>query len=73
MQSSSVIICIKFENTVRMDIDGVQRYATPLLRDKNMPCLYAPKEAVLPQLRGIEKQLDKDRIWLQHTKRSWLN
>ncbi|XP_067233763.1 uncharacterized protein [Chanodichthys erythropterus] len=48
------------ENTVRVDIDGVQRYATPLLRIKNMPCLYATKEAVLPQLRGIEKRLDKD-------------
>lgn len=48
------------ESTVRVDIDGVQRYATPLLRVKNMPCLYAPKEAVLPQLRGIEKRLVKD-------------
>ncbi|KAL0169529.1 hypothetical protein M9458_034125 [Cirrhinus mrigala] len=48
------------ENTVRVEIDGVQRYATPLLRVKNMPCLYAPKEAVLPQLRGIEKRLERD-------------
>ncbi|KAL0195042.1 hypothetical protein M9458_008614, partial [Cirrhinus mrigala] len=48
------------ENTVRVEIDGVQRYATPLLRVKNMPRLYAPKEAVLPQLRGIEKRLERD-------------
>lgn len=45
---------------MRVDIDGVHRYATPLLRVKNMPRLYAPKEAVLPQLRGIEKRLERD-------------
>ncbi|XP_067274307.1 uncharacterized protein [Pseudorasbora parva] len=48
------------ENTVRVNIDGVQRYATPLLRVKNMPRLYARKEAVLPQLRGTEKRLERD-------------
>ncbi len=48
------------ENKVRVEIIGVQKYATPLLRVKNMPRLYAPKEAVLPQLRGIEKRLGKD-------------
>lgn len=45
--------------TARIEVDGVQRYATPLLRVKNMPQLRAPKEAVLPQLRGIEKRLAK--------------
>ncbi|KAI2646158.1 Translation initiation factor 2 subunit beta [Labeo rohita] len=48
------------ENTVRVEIDGVQCYATPLLCVKNMPPLYALKEAVLPQLRGIEKRLERD-------------
>uniref|UniRef100_A0A9J8D9V3 Tc1-like transposase DDE domain-containing protein n=3 Tax=Cyprinus carpio TaxID=7962 RepID=A0A9J8D9V3_CYPCA len=50
------------ENTVRVDVNGVQRYATPLLRVKNMPRLCAPKEAVLPQLRGIEKRLERDTV-----------
>lgn len=48
------------ENTVRVDTDGVQRYTTPLVRVRNMPCLYARKEAVLPQLREIEESLEKD-------------
>ncbi len=32
----------------------------PLLRAKGMPCIHAPKEAVLPQLRGIENRLNKN-------------
>lgn len=44
---------------MRVEVDGVQRYKTPLLRVKNMPQLRAPKEAVLPQLRSIEKRLAK--------------
>ncbi|XP_065118880.2 uncharacterized protein [Paramisgurnus dabryanus] len=47
------------DKTVRVEVDGVQRYATPLLRVKNMPFLQAPKEAVLPQLRGIENRLER--------------
>lgn len=43
------------ENTVRVDTDGVQRYTARLLRVRNMPRLYARKEAVLPQLREIEE------------------
>lgn len=35
------------------------RYATPLLRVQNMPTLHMPKEAVLPQLRNIERKLIK--------------
>ncbi|KAJ8385758.1 hypothetical protein AAFF_G00182760 [Aldrovandia affinis] len=45
--------------TVRVKVDGVQRYAAPLLRVKNMSRLRLPKEAVLSQLRGIEKRLAK--------------
>ncbi len=43
---------------MRIDVNGVQRYATPLLRTKDMPCLHAPKVAVLPQLRGIENRME---------------
>ncbi|XP_056324239.1 uncharacterized protein LOC130237344 [Danio aesculapii] len=49
--------------TVRVDVDGVSRYATPLLRKKEMPMLQAPKEAVLPQLRGLEKRLGRNQEW----------
>lgn len=45
--------------TVKVEVDRVQRFATPLLCGKNMPQLRAPKEAVLPQLRGIEKKVCK--------------
>lgn len=46
--------------TVRIDVDGVMRYATPLLRAPNIPVFHAPKEAVLPRLRATEKRLSKD-------------
>lgn len=48
------------ENTVRVDTDGVQRYTTPLLCVRNMSCLYARKETVLPQLRETEESLERD-------------
>ncbi|XP_051791369.1 uncharacterized protein LOC127529975 [Erpetoichthys calabaricus] len=41
-------------------VDGVNRYATPLLRKKDMPCLQAYQEAVMPSLRSIERRLSKD-------------
>lgn len=37
--------------TVRVDIDGIQRYATPLLPNKDMSPLHASKEAVMANLR----------------------
>ncbi|XP_026061422.1 uncharacterized protein LOC113045324 [Carassius auratus] len=46
--------------TVRVEVEGVKRYATPLLRVKNMPELKAPKEAVLSQLRATERRLAKN-------------
>lgn len=46
--------------TVRVEVDGVKRYATPLLRVKNMPQLKAPKEAVISQLRATERRLVKN-------------
>ena len=45
------------DKTTQVNVQGVQRYATPLLRLKNMPQLNAPKEAVLPNLRSTEKRL----------------
>ncbi len=48
------------EKTVRVNVDGVMRYATPLLRTQHMPTLHMPKEAVLPQLRNIERRLTKN-------------
>ncbi|XP_048030334.1 uncharacterized protein LOC125279307 [Megalobrama amblycephala] len=45
------------EKTMRVDVEGVQRYATPLLWKISPPPLAAPKEAVLPHLRRTENQL----------------
>lgn len=47
-------------STVRVDVDGVQRYATPLLRRTNSTTLQAAMEAVLPSLRSTERRLAKD-------------
>ncbi|XP_029965347.1 uncharacterized protein LOC115401351 [Salarias fasciatus] len=46
--------------TIRVEIDGVHRYATPLLRREDMPVLHATKEAVMPNLRSVERRLSKD-------------
>ncbi|KAI2647356.1 Sec-independent protein translocase protein TatB [Labeo rohita] len=46
--------------TKRIDIDGIQRYATPLLRVKHMPKLQATKEAVMANLRSTENRLMRD-------------
>ncbi|KAI2656414.1 Aspartyl/glutamyl-tRNA(Asn/Gln) amidotransferase subunit C [Labeo rohita] len=44
----------------RVDVDGVQRYATPLLQRMPMTILHAGKEAVLPSLRSTERRLARD-------------
>lgn len=46
--------------TTRIEVDGTLRYATPLLRVKDMPKLQATKEAVMSNLRSTEKRLVKD-------------
>lgn len=46
--------------TVRVEVGGINRYATPLLRRKSMPHLKATPDAVMPSLRGIERRLQKD-------------
>ncbi|KAJ8380850.1 hypothetical protein SKAU_G00016280 [Synaphobranchus kaupii] len=56
------------QRTVRIEVDKVHWYATPLLHIKNMPHLLAPKEAVLPHLHGIEKRLAKTLLKQQHTR-----
>ncbi|XP_027861387.1 uncharacterized protein LOC114137071 [Xiphophorus couchianus] len=48
--------------TTRLDIEGVHRYATPLLRVSDMPTLQVPPVAVLPSLRGTEKRLNRDPV-----------
>lgn len=46
--------------TTRVTIDGVARYATPLLRVRDMPVLRASPDTTLPCLRGIERRLARD-------------
>lgn len=46
--------------TIRVNIDGVQRYATPLLRVQPMPTLLAPPNSVLANLQSTEKHLLRD-------------
>nr|XP_057917974.1 uncharacterized protein LOC131109721 [Doryrhamphus excisus] len=46
--------------TTRVMVDGVNRYATPLLWKQSLPLLQATKEAVLSQLRGAERRLVRD-------------
>lgn len=47
-------------STVRIEVEGVQRYATPLLCLSDSTTLHAPMEAVLPSLRSTERRLAKD-------------
>ncbi len=46
--------------TTRVEISGVMRYATPLLRQPSAELLKAPKEAVMANLRSTERRLAKD-------------
>lgn len=49
-------------STTRVEVDEIQRYATPLLRRSDATLLHAPKEAVMPCLRSMERRLAKDPI-----------
>ncbi|XP_048863851.1 uncharacterized protein LOC125738694 [Brienomyrus brachyistius] len=53
-------ISILKSKTTRVELNGILRYATPLLRRKNMPRLQAPMEAVMPSLGSIERRLSRD-------------
>ncbi len=46
--------------TLTLEIEGVLRLATPLLRHKDMPLLNAMRDSVLPNLRSVERRLLKD-------------
>ncbi|XDV33330.1 hypothetical protein PO909_003765 [Leuciscus waleckii] len=48
--------------TIHTEVNGILRLGTPLLRQKSMPRLHAPKESVMPNLRSIEKRLLKDPV-----------
>ncbi len=47
-------------HTTRVEVSGVMRYATPLLRRPSAELLKAPKEAVMANLRSTERKLAKD-------------
>ncbi|XP_052449737.1 uncharacterized protein LOC128011416 [Carassius gibelio] len=46
--------------TERVQVAGILRYATPLLRKQGILPLRSPKEAVLPSLRSLERRLARD-------------
>lgn len=48
--------------TITLQMDGINRLATPLLRRKDMPLLNAPKESVLSTLCSVERRLLKDPV-----------
>ena len=59
-RQDDLAISLLENRTTRVDVDGVFRYATPLLRRKDMPHLQATPNAVIPNLRGVERRLTKD-------------
>lgn len=46
--------------TTTVSIDGIPRYATPMLRAPNSPFLSVSRGAVMPLLRGTERCLARD-------------
>ncbi|XP_048056054.1 uncharacterized protein LOC125274030 [Megalobrama amblycephala] len=46
--------------TRRVEVNGILRYATPLLRARDAPPLRGIKESVLSSLRNTERRLSKD-------------
>ncbi|KAI2646049.1 Gag-Pro-Pol polyprotein [Labeo rohita] len=63
--------------TTRVEVNGIFRYATPLLRRKDFPFFCAPKEAVMSSLRGMERQLarspEKAEVYKSEIKKLELN
>lgn len=51
---------------MQIEVDGIKRYATPLLRRPGSSLLHRSKEAMLPWLRSTERKLAKD---AQHIER----
>ncbi|KAF0029308.1 hypothetical protein F2P81_018413 [Scophthalmus maximus] len=48
------------QKTVRVTIDAVSRYATPLLHKRNAPILHVPPTAVMSLLRATERRLSNN-------------
>lgn len=48
------------QKTTRVGVNGVQRYATPLLRRTDMPCLRVPSNVVHNYLKSTERRLSRD-------------
>lgn len=48
------------ERTIKVDANGIQRYATPLLNETSMVRLNASEKAVMPLLHRTERYLLKD-------------
>ncbi|KAE8281784.1 hypothetical protein D5F01_LYC19167 [Larimichthys crocea] len=59
-KQNTAAVRILEEKTIRVEVDGIQRYATPLLWKKNVPPFSTPKESVLGLLHGTEKHLSKN-------------
>ncbi len=48
--------------TIRVEHNNVHHYATSLLRKRGTSPYHATKDAIMPNLRGIEKRLAKDEV-----------
>ncbi|GAA6093677.1 uncharacterized protein LOC113069086, partial [Tachysurus ichikawai] len=48
------------DDTISLNVAGVQRYATPLLRRMPMTMFRAERDAVLPSLQSTERRLARD-------------
>ena len=59
-QEDNLAVSLLEDKTTRVEVDGIMRYATPLLRRKNMPRLQATPDAVMSSLRGVERRLQRD-------------
>ncbi|KAL7834760.1 hypothetical protein SRHO_G00290070 [Serrasalmus rhombeus] len=46
--------------TVCIEVEGMYRYAMPLLRKRDIPLLRSSEAAVLPRLRSLERKLTRD-------------
>ncbi|XP_053710099.1 uncharacterized protein LOC128752671 [Synchiropus splendidus] len=61
-KQDKLAVAVLETKTARTKVDGISRYATPLLRHPNMPQLRAPTDSVMPLLRSTERRLRKNPI-----------
>ena len=59
-QQDNLAVSLLEGKTTRVEVEGILRYATPLLRRKDMPRLQATPDAVMSSLRGVERRLQRD-------------